>query len=111
MGMMCGAVCGDRLKYYRKLRGMTQEELAKKVGVASTHITNIERERKGVSLEVLQLICKALDVRMDDVVPDTDGREDLQLRKTLIAETVSVMNALDTEKLGVVRTMVGALRG
>jgi transcriptional regulator with XRE-family HTH domain len=102
---------GIRLKYYRKLREMTQEELADKVGIAPTHITNIERGKKGVSLEVLMLICKTLEISLIDVLPDEGKQDDLEMREKLISEVVCVMNALDTEKLGVVRTMVGALVG
>jgi len=111
MAAMTDDLFGNKLRYYRKLRNFTQEELADQVGISPTHITNIEKGRKGVSLEVLRLICKKLDVSVTDVLPYEYGREDLHLREKLIAETISVMNELDTEKLGVVRTMIGALRG
>jgi transcriptional regulator with XRE-family HTH domain len=92
------------------LRNLTQEELAYQTGISPAHIANIEKGRKGVSLEVLRLICKKLGVSVTDVLPDEGHKEDLRLRERLIAETISVMNGLDTEKLGLVKTMVGALR-
>jgi len=103
-----GPVLGGKVRHYRKLRGMTQEELAEKVGVAPAHIANIERGNKGASVEVLRHICRHLQIGMADVLPG-EG-DDSDLRERLIAEVTGVMNALDTERLRVVREIVGALK-
>lgn len=55
---------GLNIAYYRKLRGMNQENLAEKVGISRTHISNIEAPRmeKSLSLDVLLDIADALQV-------------------------------------------------
>ena len=55
---------GLKVSYYRKLQGYTQEELAEKMGVATSFIGQIEAPNihKPISLDTLFRIAKALDV-------------------------------------------------
>ena len=53
---------GLNIAYYRKLRGLTQEVLAEKIGVDQTHISKIEVASVGISLDNLFRISIALDV-------------------------------------------------
>jgi len=54
---------GLKIAYYRKLRGLTQEGLAEKMGVATSYIGQIEAVGmyKPISLTTLLRISKALD--------------------------------------------------
>ncbi len=54
---------GLKVAYYRKLKGMTQEQLACKMNVATSFIGQIEARRiyKPISLDTLFRIAKALD--------------------------------------------------
>ncbi len=55
---------GLKIAYYRKLRGLTQEQLAEKVERTPAFIGHIEAPniRKAVSLDTLFDIAEALDV-------------------------------------------------
>jgi len=55
---------GLNIAYYRKLRGLTQAELAEIADISRTHISNIEAPgvKKSVSLDVLFHLADALDV-------------------------------------------------
>ena len=55
---------GLKIAYYRKLRGLTQEQLAEKVGKTTAFIGHIEAPNvnKGVSLDTLFDIAVVLDV-------------------------------------------------
>lgn len=55
---------GLKVSYYRKLNGLTQEELANKMGVGTSFIGQIEAPNihKPISLDTLFRIAKALDV-------------------------------------------------
>ncbi len=55
---------GLKIAYYRKLRGLTQEELAEKVGRAPAFIGHVEAPNisKAVSLDTLFDIAAVLDV-------------------------------------------------
>ena len=55
---------GLNVTYYRKMKDLTQDELAEKVGTSRTHLSNIEAPNmtKSMSLELLFSIAEALDV-------------------------------------------------
>ncbi|WP_129691312.1 helix-turn-helix domain-containing protein [Gottfriedia acidiceleris] len=53
---------GDRVRYLRKLKGLTQEELAEKAEVHYTYIGGIERGERNISLETFEKISNALNV-------------------------------------------------
>ena len=55
---------GLKIAYYRKLRGLTQEELAEKVGLTPAYIGRLEAPNisKALSLDTLFDIAAALDV-------------------------------------------------
>lgn len=59
---------GLTISYYRKLKGLTQSELAQNVGLSRTHISNIEapQVKTFLSLESLFDIADALDVPVKD---------------------------------------------
>jgi mRNA interferase RelE/StbE len=56
------------VKVFREYRGMTQEALAKEVGVTKTTISEIETGRKQGSIGTLKAIANALDLDIDDLV-------------------------------------------
>ena len=57
----------------RKMRGMSQEQLAEKAGMRRTHLSNIEAPNvvHTLSLEILYNIADALDVRAGDLLNTT----------------------------------------
>lgn len=58
---------GLNIAYYRKLRSLTQMELAEKVNISRTHISNIEAPNMPVSVSLDKLfdIADVLDVSVD----------------------------------------------
>ncbi len=55
---------GERLKFLRELRKMTQNELASASGLTQATIANLESERKDPSIQTLDKIANALDVHI-----------------------------------------------
>lgn len=55
---------GLNIAYYRKLRGMTQLQLAEKVDISRTHLSNIEAPNMNtsISLEKLFDIAEVLEI-------------------------------------------------
>ncbi len=58
------------IKVFREYRGMTQRELAQKVGVNAAYLSQIECGRRGGSSKILRAIANALGLDLDDIVPD-----------------------------------------
>jgi transcriptional regulator with XRE-family HTH domain len=57
-----------RIRKYRHEAGLTQEDLAEKVGVSRVYIGYVEQGRNTPSLEILGKIAKALKVRLSDII-------------------------------------------
>lgn len=55
---------GQQIQYYRKLKGLTQEELANAINISKSYISKIEAANcdKSFSLEVLFEIADALQI-------------------------------------------------
>ena len=55
---------GLSIAYYRKLKGLSQDELAEAIGMSRTHISNIEAPNMttAISLETLFTIAEVLEV-------------------------------------------------
>ena len=43
---------GQRIRYYRKKQGLSQEQLAEKVNISTTHMSHIENGSTKLSLQV-----------------------------------------------------------
>jgi len=58
---------GLNVAYYRKLKGLTQLELAEKINISRTHMSNIEAPNMPtkISMETLMDIADALDIKVE----------------------------------------------
>ena len=71
---------GQRIRSRRVELGMTQAELAKKCGITSSFIGNIERGAKTASVETLLKLSDALMISLDIIIRGAylDGMPDSQ---------------------------------
>jgi DNA-binding XRE family transcriptional regulator len=60
---------GMLVQQRRKALGMTQEELAEKVGLTRPQLANIEAGTNGTDIRRLRDFAAALDCQVDDLVP------------------------------------------
>jgi transcriptional regulator with XRE-family HTH domain len=61
-------IISKRIKRLRGELGLTQEDLAEKVGVSRVYVGYVEQGRNTPSLEILEKIAKALKVKLSDLV-------------------------------------------
>lgn len=62
---------GKRIKTFRTKKNLTQEYVAKKCGIGSSHLSNIETANAKVSLQRLVNIANVLEVGVDDLLCDS----------------------------------------
>lgn len=55
-------VFGDNLKKFREEQGVSQEKFAEKAGLHRTYISDIERQKRSISLNNIQKIAEALEI-------------------------------------------------
>lgn len=58
----------DNLKKARANKNISQDEMAKKIGIHVTHVSRYERGLSMPSLEVANKIAKTLDISIDELV-------------------------------------------
>lgn len=61
---------GQRIRKIRKARGLSQEKLAEKVGISTTHMSHIETANTKMSLSTFIEIATVLEVRTDELIYD-----------------------------------------
>lgn len=67
---------GARIVYFRKIKGLTQEQLAEKVGISPQYLSRIENGSypKSVSLSTLMRIAQKLEVPMSKLMEDIENQ-------------------------------------
>jgi transcriptional regulator with XRE-family HTH domain len=60
---------GQKVRYYRKKRNLSQEELAELANLHRTYIGQIETGKRNVALLNVAKIAKALGVSVKDLLP------------------------------------------
>jgi transcriptional regulator with XRE-family HTH domain len=66
---------GENVRKYRRLLNISQEELAHRADLHRTYIGMIERAEKNITLVNIEKIANALEVKIDDLLRQSNGRE------------------------------------
>ena len=64
------ALSGDKLRAHRQLAGMTQEDLARRMGTTRPQISGWENEHRSPGLSRIQALAGILGVRVDDLLDE-----------------------------------------
>lgn len=59
---------GIKIKELRKEKGFSQDELAERSGLNRPYISGIEQGKRNVSLEVIEKLAKALELKMAKLI-------------------------------------------
>jgi transcriptional regulator with XRE-family HTH domain len=83
---------GKRLTEVRKMKRLSQDDVAKKLGAQGAVIGRYERDEVKPSIEMAAAIAEALEVSLDYLV----GNTDLLLEKNIVSKIVDIQK-LNTE--------------
>lgn len=100
---------GKRISTLRKQRGLTQQELAGKVGVHANHVTRWERDRMRPSSKTIAMIAEALAVTADELFASSDAQSASMVADPQLLRTFHQAQELSPEDRGIVIRMVEAL--
>ncbi|MDY0300946.1 MAG: helix-turn-helix transcriptional regulator [Trichlorobacter sp.] len=84
---------GERLRGFRKRRGLTQEQLAEKVGVSFQQIQQYENGSSRLNADRLQQVALALDIPVGSLFDDSDGRSLTEDEIRLVSSYRALENA------------------
>ncbi|WP_456277115.1 helix-turn-helix domain-containing protein [Bacillus sp. AK128] len=63
---------GRRIRAFRKLKGYTQEDFAKDLGISVSVLGEVERGNRLPSQELLDNIASALNISLDELTPNNE---------------------------------------
>lgn len=66
---------GARIRETRKSRGIRQEELAERLGLTRTSISNYERGVQTLTVEGLYALCGVLNIQPHALLPNAEERQ------------------------------------
>lgn len=55
---------GNRIRYFRHLKNMSQEGLAEKSGLHRTYIGSCERGERNITILNLSILCESFDITL-----------------------------------------------
>src|SRR6266700_298484 len=70
------------LAFFRKKRGMSQDDLAKRTGITQGYLSEIEIGRKSGDVRTLRKLADALKVSLDSLVPKVSTDDGTQRART-----------------------------
>lgn len=101
------ATFGATVRRLRESRGMTQAELAERVGLGRTSMTNLERGNQNPPLSLLPRLARGLGVAMRELFADVDtqreGADDVltaQVRDDALRSWASKLIGHDVTQVG-----------
>ncbi len=74
---------GQRIRKVRKACGLSQEQLAEKIGISVTHMSHIETGNTKLSLTVLVDLSEALQVSTDELLYDKPYSNKTEIKKEI----------------------------
>ncbi len=97
---------GENVASARKKKGLSQDELAKKVGTIAVTIGRYERNEIKPSIDIASKIADALDVSLDYLV----GSSDAILEKALVKKITDIQKLSEEDKICVHKMLDAFLR-
>jgi transcriptional regulator with XRE-family HTH domain len=97
---------GENVAVARKKMGISQDELAKKVGTIAVTIGRYERNEIKPSIDIASKIADALGVSLDYLV----GSADAVLEKSLVKKIADIQKLPDEDKKCVIKMLDAFLR-
>ena len=89
---------GDKIRKYRKTRGLTQEKLAEKTGLSTNFLGALERAEKNLTLANLINIANALDVTADMLLCD-EIQNGYRIKTSMLSEKLEKLSPSDRNKI------------
>lgn len=99
-------LAGIRIKNLRQSKGMTQEELAEKMGISPKYLSSIERGKENPTLDTFVKLTEALHTEIAEVFNFSHEGKSAKDLKTSIA---SLLNGSDGEKLKLATRIIKAI--
>lgn len=93
---------GQRIRKVRKAQGISQEQLAEKIGISTTHMSHIETGNTKLSLAVFVDIATALEISTDELLFDNYTNQ----KPAAIHDILSVLDSCDAKQAKMIADLI-----
>lgn len=93
---------GQNIRRYRKMNNLSQEQLAEKVNISTTHMSHIETGNTKLSLQVLYDLANVLGVSTDELL----GRNDILDKDLFLNQVATIISQCDEQEMKVIIDIV-----
>lgn len=69
-------IFGENLRYYRKKKGLSQQEVGEITGVHRVYISEIERGRKNITIDIMEAICVTMGIKVTKMLKERTAKDD-----------------------------------
>lgn len=97
---------GQKIRKIRKERGLSQEKLAEKVGISTTHMSHIETANTKMSLPTFAKLASVLEVRTDELLYDNKSED----RSASIAYITELLDGCTIQQVQIIEDIVKAVK-
>ena len=100
-------IFGENLKRLRVEKGISQEDMAKKIKIHANHLSRYERGLSAPSIEVVEKMAKLLDVSIDELVSGSvNERIEKNIADRELLNIFQKVQNLEPPQLAVVKDVV-----
>ena len=96
----------NSIKKLRQEKQLSQEQLAEKIEISPTHLSNIETGTTRVSLTTIVSIANTLNVTVDDLLCDSVIRAKVQFERDIAA----LLDDCDDYEIRIAKDMIASLK-
>lgn len=89
---------GKRIRYYRLLKGLSQEQLALLAGLNPAFVGHLERGLKSPTVTTLQKIVNALEITFEELFSEAK-KEEFSKKEQAIEKIVLSVRELDEDEI------------
>lgn len=104
-----GETLGERIARIRKERGLTQVQLADKIGIIQSIISSVESGDRRLSAEMAVRFAQALDVSMDELLGPGRQQKAHKPSRKILRRLEQIEQLPRTRQLALLRTIDGVL--
>jgi transcriptional regulator with XRE-family HTH domain len=92
-------VVGRRLRELRKLKGLSQEQMAELAGVNSKYYSEVERGKRNMTIKVIERIASNLGMSLGEVFRFPTNQKLSPLGEEVVALVISALKSKDERSL------------
>jgi len=96
---------GQRLKYYRELKGLSQTDVAKALDIDKTQVSRYEGDKTKPSIKSTHTIAELLGISMELLLHGKNTAKDKELTKEL-KKLLAELEQLDTKEKKTILTIL-----